>query len=154
MSVPRMGAPAKIQVTPTEVFLFYSVPFQRLDFRVVPIGKRPREPDRDGTWMGSPVARFEGDTLIIETIGFNAESWFGPQGYIHGYDMKVTERFQPQGETLVWQATVEDPEYLVKPWVMDPAVLARSTGPAAYLAETPPCSERDNKNLVGKQREM
>jgi len=154
MSIPRMGPPRKILVQKDEVLLFYIVPFQRNDFRIVPFGPRKHPVSRDGTWMGDSVARWDGPDLVIETEGFNAESWFGPQGYFHGYEMKVTERFTPKGNTISYQATVEDPEFLQKPWQMDPITLSRSKSPDVRLEESPPCSERDNKNLVGKQREM
>jgi hypothetical protein len=67
--------------------------------------------------------------------------------------MKTTERFRPEGDTLVYQVTVEDPEVLVKPWITDAKTLRRVTKPT-YMEEAPPCSERDNQHIVGKQREM
>jgi hypothetical protein len=151
---PRLDPPRKIVLLPNEVILFHSVPFQPNEFRIAPIGKRNHEIDRDGTWRGDPVARWEGETLVIETEGFNTDSWFGAQGYVHGYDLKVTERFRPDGDKLVYEVTVEDPEYLVKPWVKDPVVMRRVVKPDVYLEESPPCSERDNKNIVSKQREL
>lgn len=153
-SVPRMGAPRRIVHLPNEVILFYAVQFQKNDFRIVPIGPRTRQPDRDGSWMGEPVGRWDGDTLVIETIGFNDQTWFAPQGYLHGYEMKVTETFRREGNRLVYQATVEDPEYLQKPWVKDPVTLNLNAASGVRLEEAPPCSDRDVKNQVGKQREM
>jgi len=153
-SVPRMGAPRRIVQTPTEIFLFYAIQFQRNDFRIVPIGARTRQPDRDGSWMGDPVARWDGDTLVIESIGFNPGSWFGPQGYLHGYEMKVTETLRRDGDRLIYNSTVDDPEYLQKPWQRDQVVLNRIATPGYRLEETPPCSDRDLEHQVGKQREM
>ena len=151
---PRLGPPRRIIMLPNEVIFFYSPIFQRNDFRDVPIGARNHPVDRDGGWLGDPVAHWEGDDLVVVTEGFNAESWIGPQGYLHGYDMKVTERFHLTPQGLVWQATVEDPEYLQKPWVMDPVRLRLLTGDHLFMEESPPCADRDNKNIVGKQREM
>jgi hypothetical protein len=152
--VPRIGAPRRIILTPNEVHFFYVVGFQRNDYRSVPIGPRTTQPDRDGAWSGEPVAHWEGDTLVVETIGFDESSWIGPQGYIHSYDMKVIERFTRKGDQLSYETTVEDPEYLQKPWVKDPQVLVPITTPGYRLAEAPPCSDRNIHEQVGKQREM
>jgi hypothetical protein len=153
-SVPRMGPPRRIVQMGDEVFLFYAIIFQRNDYRDVPIGERKHPVDRDGTYLGDPAAHWEGDTLVVVTEGFNDQSWIGPQGYIHGYDMKVTERFHRDGDTLDYDVTVEDPEYLQRPWVFNTAHLKRINTPDYRMEESPPCSDRDNKNLVGKQREM
>jgi hypothetical protein len=151
---PRLGPPRKIVMLPNEVIMFHTVIFQPNEFRIIPFGQRNHPIDRDGTWRGDPVARWEGDTLVIETEGFNAETWFGPEGYFHGYEMKVTERYRPDGNNLIYQVTVEDPEVLAKPWTTEPIVMRRITAPTTYLAESPPCSERDNEQMTGKQREM
>ncbi len=153
-SVPRIGVPRRIILTPDEAHFFYAITFQRNDYRSIPIGPRTEQPDRDGTWMGSPVAHWDGDTLVVETIGFNDQTWFGPQGYVHGYDMKVTETFKREGDRLIYNSTVEDPEYLQRPWVRDPQVLSLITTPGYRMAEAPPCSDRNQKDQVGKQREM
>jgi hypothetical protein len=153
-SVPRMGPPRRIVQLPTEMFFFHAIIFQRNDFRTIPIGERLQPVDPDGTWMGDPLGHWDGDTFVVVTEGFNDQSWIAPQGYMHGYDMKVTEKFRRDGNKLYYDVTVEDPEYFQKPWVKDTVVLNRITDPKARMEESPPCSDRDNKNLVGKQREM
>lgn len=153
-SVPRMGAPRRIVQLGDEMLLFYAVQFQRNDYRSVPLAPRKHPVDRDGTYLGDPIGRWDGATFVIETEGFNDQSWIGPQGYVHGYDMKVTERFRRDGDKLLYDVTVEDPEYLQRPWVRDTVTLTRIKDPNYRMEESPPCSDRDNKNLVGKQREM
>jgi hypothetical protein len=154
MGVPRMGPPRRIVQTGSELFFFYVVPFQRNDYRDIPIGARSKPLDADGSWMGDPIGHWEGDTLVVETEGFNDATWFGPQGYVHGYDMKVTEKFRREGDKLFYDSTVEDPEYLQKPWIRDTIVLNKIPDPNYRMDESPPCSDRDNRHLVGKQREM
>lgn len=153
-SVPRVGAPVRIVQLPNEVFFFYSIIFQRNDFRLIPIGPRTHPIDRDGSWLGDPVGHWDGDTLVVETQGFNDQTWIGPEGYLHGYDLKVTEKFRREGDTIIFDVTVEDPEYLQKPWVFETRRLRRNTTPNFRMAESPPCSERDNSHLQGKNREM
>jgi hypothetical protein len=97
------------------------------------------------------VGRWDGDTLVVETLGFNEESWLGWPGWIHSYEMKVIERFRREGNVLVYDVTVEDP-YLVQPWVMDTRRIALNTNPEARFIEDLPCFERDAPHIVTKER--
>jgi hypothetical protein len=65
--------------------------------------------------------------------------------------MHVVERFHRDGNTLTWQATVEDPDVLLKPWRMNARTLKLNPDPKAVLEETLPCSERDLSHLVTKE---
>jgi hypothetical protein len=154
MGVPRMGGPARIMQGPSEFVFFYNVQFQHNQYRDIPLGPRRFPVDRDGSWLGDPVARWDGDTLVVETEGFNDQTWIGPEGFFHSYDMKVVERFRPEVDRLIYDVTVSDPEVLQKPWVMTTRTLYRNADPNFRMEESPPCSDRDLKNLVGKQREM
>jgi hypothetical protein len=151
---PRLGPPARIIQTPTALVLQYTVIFHRNEVRIVPIGPRTHPVDRDGSWEGDPVAHWDGDTLVIETIGFNDQGWIGPEGYVHGYDLKVVEKLRFDGNAVLYDATAEDPEYLQQPWVLPTQRLNRISNPAYRIEPSPPCSERDNKHMVGKNREM
>jgi hypothetical protein len=93
--------------------------------------------------MGSSRARWEGHTLVIESIGFSDETWLHKNGYIHGFNMKVTEKLTRRGNLLIWEATVEDPEFLEQPWVMTPMIRQLNTDPNAFLPEALPCLERE-----------
>ena len=154
--VPRMGPPAKIVQTPTEmIFLHVSGGAQGWGdtFRVIPTDGRPHTPleDLDGTWKGESLGHWEEDTLVIDTIGFNDTSWLDIGGYFHSENMRVIERLHRDGNTLTWQATVEDPDVLLKPWVMSTRTLKLNPDPKAVLAETLPCVERDLSHLVTKE---
>ncbi|MGA7795894.1 MAG: hypothetical protein WCA19_22910 [Candidatus Acidiferrales bacterium] len=154
--VPRMGPPAKIVQAPTEmIFLHVSGGAQGWGdtFRVIPMDGRPHTPleDLDGTWKGESLGHWEEDTLVIDTIGFNDTSWLDIGGYFHSENMRVIERLHRDGNTLTWQATVEDPDVLIKPWAMSPRTLKLNPDPKAVLAETLPCVERDLSHLVTKE---
>ena len=89
--LPRAGAPDKILQTPTEMIFLYRA---RNEFRVIPTDGRPLPPvDKwEGvSWYGTSVGRWEGDTLVIESVDFTDQSWLGWPGYFHSNDMKVTE---------------------------------------------------------------
>jgi hypothetical protein len=143
--LPRIGAPAEIiQIADQNLIIFrYNTGFTgRTEHRVIPTDGRPHNPllvAAEG-WYGSSVGRWEGDTLVIETVGFTNESWLSKSGYPHGYNMKVTERLtRPTATTLRWQATVEDPDYLYEPWTMDPVTRNLNANPNAILGEDLPC---------------
>lgn len=153
--VPRMGPPVKILQTSKElVFLYISPPAQGWgdQYRVIPTDGRQHTPleDLDGTWKGESIGRWEGDTLVVDTIGFNDTSWLDISGYFHSENMHVIERLHREGDTLTWQATVEDPDVLIKPWTMNARVLKLNPDPKATIPESLPCVERDLSHLVTK----
>jgi hypothetical protein len=154
--VPRMGPPDKIVQTPKETVFLYVAPAARGWgdlYRVIPTDGRAHTPiqDLDGTWKGESIGRWDGDTLVIDTIGFNDTSWLDYGGYFHSENMHVIERVRREGDSLIWQATVEDPDVLMKPWVMNPRVQRLNADPKAWLVETLPCVELDLSHLVTKE---
>ena len=154
--VPRIGPPLKIVQTMKElVFLYITPPAQGWGdpYRVIPMDGRKHTPlqDLDGTWKGESIGRWEGDTLVVDTIGFNDQSWLDIGGYFHSENMHVVERLRRDGNTLTWEATVEDPDVLLKPWIMNPRVQTLNPDPQAELPESLPCVERDLSHLVTKE---
>lgn len=136
--VPRLGAPAKIVQTPGEVVLLYQH-YPTGDYvRVVSTDGRPHRDDLEPTYNGDSVGRWEGDVLVIESVNFVTDTWTGEDGYIHSDKLKVIERLWREGATLRYQATVEDPEMLLRPWIMAAQTLSPSDQP---FDETPPCMD-------------
>lgn len=152
--VPRMGPPAKIVQTPKELIFLYQGLYVSINtYRVIPIDGRPHDPvnSQDQTWLGDSVGHWEGDTLVIDTIGFNDVSWLDYPGYFHSTEMRVIERLRRDGNTLRYDVTVEDPGVLQKPWNRTPRTLTLNTDPNAILIEELPCSERDLEHLQTKE---
>ncbi|HET9832734.1 MAG TPA: hypothetical protein VFP91_13515 [Vicinamibacterales bacterium] len=117
--VPRitsMPMPFEIVQTPKKIVILYES-FHA--FRIIPIDPQLRHPDDvTPTWMGDSVAKWEGDSLVVDVIGFNDKTWLGGVGTVHSEDMHVVERFTPKPDgTLAYEATVTDPKALTKPWV-------------------------------------
>jgi hypothetical protein len=153
--VPRLGAPAQIVQTKDQVVLLYAGGFAGQNtFRVVPTDGRPHNQARvvQETWKGDPVAHWDGDTLVIDTIGFTDDSWLHKSGYFHGFKLHVIERLTRDGNTLRWEATVDDPEVLLEPWTMNPIVRVLDARPEAFVPEDLPCEERDGEHLTTKVR--
>jgi len=92
-------------------------------FRVVPISEAPigsgsHPADLDPTWMGDSAGHWEGDTLVIDAIGFNDKTEL-PGGYRHSEALHVVERFHRlDADNLEWEATIEDPNVFAKPWTL------------------------------------
>jgi hypothetical protein len=148
--VPRMGPPALIFQSRDYVAFLYQ---QKNTWRVIPTDGREHHPinSKDQTYMGDAVGRWEGDTLVIDVTGFNDETWLGWPGYFHSNEMRVIERVRREGNVLHYQVTVEDPDVLAEPWVMDPRVLRLNTNPYTQI-EDPPCVETDGENMYTKER--
>jgi hypothetical protein len=143
--VPRMGPPSQIVQTPGQVVFLYAA--SNL-FRVIPTDGRPHRADADASYLGDPVGRWEGDSLVVDVINFNDDTWLGSDGYFHSEAMHVSERLRRDGSTLTYSATVDDPAVLAKPWTTTPRTLKLSTSPSEALVESPPCVEHDAPHIV------
>ena len=88
------------------------------------------------------LAHWEGDTLVVESVGFGDTTWLGWEGYFHTDKMEVTERFTRQGDLLYYNFTVTDPDVLMEPWTSYTYVRRLGAG-AVRQDEAPDCEERD-----------
>lgn len=71
------------------------------------------------SWLGDARGHWEGDTLVVETIGFNDQTWFDHAGDFHSDALKLTERFtRTAADTITYEVTVEDPKVFTRPWKM------------------------------------
>jgi hypothetical protein len=162
LGVPRMGPPAQIVQTPKYVIFFYGGGGAggTDQFRIIPIDGREHDPVRakDISDFGDAVGQWEGDTLVVESVGFTDTTWIasgmvgGGGGYFHSYDMKVTERLRREGNTIYYQATVDDPAVLLEPWNMSPRELELNPDPNAYLQEGDQCGQTDPGIVVTRVR--
>lgn len=138
LGIPRQGPPRRIYQTETDItFLYFGgdAGGGYGEYRVIPIDGRPhpKEAEFDITYMGNTVGRWEGDTLVLESIGFTDQTWLGRGGLFHSDRMRVVERFTRKGDAILYDVTVEDPEVLVEPWVLTTRTLRRNTNPNAGL---------------------
>ena len=68
-------------------------------------------------WMGHSVGHYDGDTLVVDTAGFNDITWFDRAGTPHSTELHVIERFRrPNRETLTVDFRFEDPQTFTRPW--------------------------------------
>ena len=114
---PRMTPvslfPIEFVHTPKKLVILYEYFWS---FRTIPIGATHPD-DAEPTFLGDSVARWDGNTLVIEVTGHNDQTWFDRAGNNHTEALKVTERFTLQGENHIqYEATLEDPKTFSKPW--------------------------------------
>jgi hypothetical protein len=153
--VPRVGPPIKIMQNAKEIVFFYQAGgagTQPEDFRIIPTDGRAHDPVRsqDVLYYGDSVGHWEGDTLVIDSVGFNDITWLDKGGYFHSDLMHVIEKLQRDGNTLKYSVTVDDPQVLLKPWDMTPRNLKLNTDPNATIHEGDPCHEEDAGNISSR----
>src|SRR2546430_2534679 len=78
---------------------------------------RPLPTDPNPSWLGVSVGRWEGDTLVVDTIGFNDRSWLDSRGHPHSEAMHITERYRrPNVGSLDVEITIDDAKTYNKPF--------------------------------------
>jgi hypothetical protein len=84
-------------------------------------GRRPPNPEEvSGTYFGHQTGHWEGDTLVVESSGYNARFWFSNGGLPHTEALRLTERFsRPDFDTLKYEVTVDDPLTYTRPWTAE-----------------------------------
>jgi TolB protein len=115
--VPRvLGAPFPIEILQdaTSVTILYE--YMHL-IRRIPTDGRGHPPDVDSTFMGDSVGRWEGDTLVVDAIGFNDKTWIDTAGHQHSDALHVVERYRRTGpDTIAYEVTIDDPKTYKQPW--------------------------------------
>jgi hypothetical protein len=124
--VPRVTTvglfPMQIVQTPQTIVMMY----EYLNaFRAIAInGKHPD--DLEPGFMGDSVGHWEGDTLVVDVTGFNDKTWLTGTGTFHSEELHVTERYtRVDQDTIQYEATMEDPKVLTKPWVFRTTIMRR-----------------------------
>jgi len=120
-----MSAMYRIIQSPTVVAQLYETGTGR--FRQIHMDGRKLPRDPNPTWLGYSVGRWEGDTLVVESAGFNDRTWLDRVGHPHSEQLRVTERFQRVDfGHLRYQITFDDPGTLTKPLTFSLAVNYRA----------------------------
>lgn len=85
--------------------------------RVINMGP-PTKPPAE-SWMGWSNGHWDGETLVIDVIGLNDQTWFDRAGNHHSDQLHVVERYTARSpDTLWYEATIEDPKTFTRPWKM------------------------------------
>ena len=139
------GAFYRIMQFPNIVALLYE---RGIMYRQIFMDGRELPKDPNPTWMGYSVGHWEGDTLVVESAGFNDRTWLDRLGHPHSEDLRVTERFRRVDfGHMRFQITYDDPKTLTKPLSFS---LAVNYVPDTDMLESICENERDAAHLVGK----
>ncbi len=86
-------------------------------FRIIPTDGRPHPDDIEPSYLGDSIGRWEGDTLVVDVVGFNDKTWLAGVGTVHSEQLRVVERYtRDTADTIVYDVTIEDPVVFTKPW--------------------------------------
>jgi hypothetical protein len=158
LGVPREGPPRRIIQTDKDVIFIYTggdAGGGYGEYRIIPTDgrKHTKDPDFEYTYLGDTVGRWEGDTLVLDAVGFTDATWLGRGGLFHSGQMRVVERFTRQGDALLYDVTVEDPEVLTEPWVLPTRTVTRNPNPeAGLIAERGDCAVPELGNASSQIR--
>jgi hypothetical protein len=124
-----MPHPFKVVQTPALVILLYETSTNQT-FRQVFLDGRPLPSDPQPTWLGYSIGRWEGDTLVVESAGFNGRAWVDTgSGHPQTEAARVTERFTRRDVgRMDIDITIDDAKAYLKPW--------RATVPVNLLADS------------------
>lgn len=87
------------------------------------------------TWMGWSNGSWDGETLVVDSSGFNGQTWFDRAGNFHSDALHVIERFTPRSaDTMMYEVTIEDPNVFTRTWTMS-MPLYRRVEPNAEILE-------------------
>lgn len=87
-------------------------------------------------WMGHSVGKWEGSTLVVETIGFNDLTWLDTPGLEHSVKLRTTERFQKTDpKRIKWTVTIDDPLFFTKPFTYVREFARQDTRIMSYSCE-------------------
>ncbi len=114
--------PQQFVQTPTQIVMLYE--YMNV-FRVIPFNAKHPD-DLLPSYLGNSVARWEGDTLVVDVTGFNDKSWLAGTGTFHSEALHVTERFtRVDKDQINYDVTMEDPNVLTKPWTLHSTLMLR-----------------------------
>ena len=117
------------------------------NFRIVYTDGRPIPEYPEPLFHGNSTARWEGDTLVVESTHFDERTFILPNGWFHSDELRVIERYsRPAVNWLIVEVTVDDPEVLTQPW---------TSAPRRWTLTTDPINEfycTNNRDLAELQR--
>jgi hypothetical protein len=138
-----------VQNAQTMAFLYEDRPGPY--FRIIYLDGRGHPDDFDPSYVG----HWEGDSLVVDVVGLNDDTWLGSgtvgpkYAMMHSDKLHVVERWTRTGNVITYEATVDDPVMFTKPWVMTPRQ-TQLAAPDDYIRPTM-CIPFDKTHLVNKE---
>jgi hypothetical protein len=147
--VPRIDSvpgPVKIVEGPgLTIFLYEAF----TTFRQIHTDGRALPQDPNPTWMGYSVGKWQGNTFVVDSLGFNDRTWLDNAGHPHSEALHITERFRRRdyGHMEI-EITIDDPKAYLRPWTVKEELRLVPEGEILEFL----CTEnnKDVQHLVGK----
>jgi len=116
--VPRQAPyPWRILQTATHVFFLFEGNIH--SYRQIFMDGRTHPDDPNPTWYGHSIGRWDGETLVVDTVGFNDRFWFDFAGHPHTERLHIVERYRrPDFDHLDYEITVDDPGAYTRPFTL------------------------------------
>jgi hypothetical protein len=144
--IPRQAPyPWRIVQTPTHIFLLFEGNIH--SFRQIFMnGKHPADPDP--TWYGHSTGTWDGDSLVVDTVGFNDKFWFDFRGHPHTEQLHTIERYTRTSlAAMTVETTINDPGAYTKPFTVTfPANLRPNEELMEYICQE---NQQDAQHLIG-----
>ena len=136
---------AKVVQTPGLILILD----EDLTYRQIYLDGRQLETNPNPSWMGYSVGRWEGDTLVVESFGFNDRTWLDSSGHPHSEALRTTERYRRRDfGHLDIEVTLSDPAVYARPWTV--ALRAELTADTELLEYVCNESPSQREHYVGK----
>ena len=118
--VPRMNPyPWRMVQSIDQKYIFVLFEGNIHSYRQIFLDGRKHPPDPNPTWYGDSIGRWEGDTLVVDSVGFNDKFWFDFAGHPHTEKLHVIERYRrPDADHLDYDTTIDDPGAYTRPFIM------------------------------------
>jgi len=113
-------APFPFQIVQTGAMVAILFEYQRTYRMIYTDGRKPPDDIHDyPEWMGFSTGRWEGDTLVVDTIAIDDRTWLDTAGHQHSDKLRLTERFRKINDTTIeWSVTFDDPIFFTQPWTV------------------------------------
>ena len=137
------GSRAQIIQTPGKIWIIYETGHE---VRQIFTDGRKHPEDLDPTWNGHSVGTWDGDTLVVDTVGFRDENWFDEAGHVFGPEMHLVERFRRvANDVLEVEMTFTDPKTFTRPFRRR---ITRPLAPPEWdLVEDIRCEQKYKKSI-------
>jgi hypothetical protein len=112
---PRISMhPMRFKLVQTDDYVYQLWEYNQ-NWRQITLNK-PHPPDAALMWYGDAVGKWDGDTLVVDSIGYRDSTWLDSRGLPHSSDLHIVERIRRAGDTLVFDFTFDDPKAFTQPW--------------------------------------
>jgi hypothetical protein len=110
---------------------------------------RPHQKDPNPSFLGDSIGLWDGDTLVVDVVGFNEATWLDQAGHPHSEALHIVERFTRKDEaTLHYEVTIDDPHAYTKPWTTSYTIpWVAGAELLEYICQE---NNRDLPHMVGK----